>query len=80
MSTASVTDLADFLSARFGTEAPQRISRFRGNLLTAGDYVGAARLTCVQALWSHEEAIVAETVDQVEPIETGWPRVYFGGA
>ena len=83
MSTASVTDLADFLSARFGVDAPQQIARFRASLLADSDQLGAARLACVQALWTHSQAAAVPTVDAVDmdvADDRGWPRVYIGGA
>ena len=80
MGDANIQIWRNFFARASGPMRPNISPGFAGNLLTASDYLGAARLTCVQALWSHEEATIAEAVDQVEPIKTGWPRVYFGDA
>ena len=69
----NLIELANFLAARFGPEAPQSVAQFRSSLLMRGDGLGAARLGCVQALWSHTKA-----AESTSAPEAGWPRVYIG--
>ena len=72
MGKNAITSIGEFLLARFGSDAPQHVARFRAELLARGELLGAARLGCVQALWAYTKS---PTPHSVEP---EWPRLYFG--